>query len=164
MKDNCFPEFCCFLSDINKNQPQVHPCPFPPKPPCHLPSLHTLLDFVMEPLFEVPESYNKLPLTICFTYGIVNFHVILSIHLTLSLLPSSRVHKSVLYVCFSIAALQINSSVPSFQIPYICISIYLSFSCRLTSLCLRGSKIHISCIGRWILYHQATWEAPVLHG
>ena len=23
--------FCCFLSVINKNQPQVYPCPLPPK-------------------------------------------------------------------------------------------------------------------------------------
>ena len=44
----------------------------------------------------------------------VNFHVTLSIHLTISLLPSCHVHRSVLYVCFSTAALQINSSVPSF--------------------------------------------------
>ena len=33
---------------------------------------------------------------------------------TLSFLPSPYVHKFVLYVCVSIAALQINSSVPSF--------------------------------------------------
>ena len=49
-------------------------------------------------------------------YGVVSFslctsHVTLSIHLTLSLLSSPRVHKSVLYVYFSIAALLIFHSV-----------------------------------------------------
>ena len=48
-------------------------------------------------------------------------------YLPLSFLSSHRVHRSVLYVCFSTAALEINSSVPSLQIPYICVSIrYLS--------------------------------------
>ena len=37
-----------------------------------------------------------------------------SLHTSHPLLPSPRVHKSVLYVWFSIAVLQINSSVPSF--------------------------------------------------
>ena len=37
-----------------------------------------------EPLFEFPETYNKFPLAIYFTYGNVSFHVTLSIHLTLS--------------------------------------------------------------------------------
>ena len=42
---------------------------------------------------------------------------------------------------FSTAALQINSSVPSFQIPYIYVSIpYLSFSFWLTSFCIKGSR------------------------
>ena len=41
-------------------------------------------------------------------------HATLSILLTLSFLPCpSRVHQSVLYVCISIAALQIGSSVPN---------------------------------------------------
>ena len=52
-----------------------------------------------------------------------------------------HVHNSVLYVCFSIAALQINSSLPSFYIPYICASIwYLSFSFWLTSLRIISSR------------------------
>ena len=52
-------------------------------------------------------------------------------------------------VCFSIAALQINSSVPSFWVPYVCISIrywYLSF--WLISLCIIGaqfSSVQFSC-------------------
>ena len=57
----------------------------------------------------------------------------------------SHVHKSVHNVCVSIAALQIGFVVPSFYIPYICISIrYLSFSFWLTSLCMIGSRfIHL---------------------
>ena len=63
---------------------------------------------VTEPLFEFPESHSKVPLAIYFTYGIVNFHVTLSIHLTFPLLPSSHVHRSVLCVCFSISALNVT--------------------------------------------------------
>ena len=55
--------------------------------------------------------------------------------------PHPRVHKSTLYVCISIAVLQIVPSVPSFQIPYICINIqYLFSSFCLTSLCIIGSR------------------------
>ena len=42
----------------------------------------------------------------------------------LSLFPSPSVLKSVLYICFSIAALQISSLVLSSYTPYICISIW----------------------------------------
>ena len=51
-------------------------CPFPP------------LKVVTEPQFEFPESYSKFPLALYFTYGNVNFHVTLSIHLALSFLPT----------------------------------------------------------------------------
>ena len=51
-------------------------------------------------LFEFPESHSKFPLAIYFTYGIVNFHVVLSMYLTFSLLPSPCVHRFVLYVYF----------------------------------------------------------------
>ena len=96
---------------------------------------------VIESLFEFPESHSKFPLAIYFTNGIVNFYVTLSIHLPFSLLFSHLVHMSVLYVCFSIAALKINSSVPSLQIPFICVIIrYLYFSFWLTSLCIMGSR------------------------
>ena len=49
----------------------------------------------------------------------------------LSLFPSPSVLKSVLYICFSIAALQISSLVLSSYTPYICISIcYFSSNLR----------------------------------
>ena len=78
---------------------------------------------LLQAWFEFPESHRKFPLAICFTHGIVNFYVTLSIHLPFSLLSSHLVRISVLYVYFSITALKINSSVPSLQIPYICVSI-----------------------------------------
>ena len=33
MKDNCFTEFCCFLSNLNMNQPSVYTYPLPFEPP-----------------------------------------------------------------------------------------------------------------------------------
>ena len=69
---------------------------------------------------------------------IICFSAALSDHPTLSSLHC--VQKSVFYLCVSFAALQIGSPVPSFQIPYICVSLwYLSFSFWLTSLCVIGS-------------------------
>ena len=55
--------------------------------PTSLPIPH--FEIVTEPLFEFPESYGKFPLPIYFTYGIVSFHVTLSIQLPLSLSPPS---------------------------------------------------------------------------
>ena len=125
LKNNCFAEFCGFLSYINKNQPQAHPCPLLPRPPSHHPP-HPTLQPVKETLFEFPESYSKFPLAIYFTYCKFPCY---SLHTSHPLSPTPCcVHKSVLYICFSIAALQISSLLPSFWIPYICASIYLSFS------------------------------------
>ena len=56
--------------------------------------------------FELLASYSKFPLAIYFTYGNVCFSATLSF--------PDYVHKSVLYNCISITALQIGSSVPSF--------------------------------------------------
>ena len=84
---------------------------------------HPTLQPVTERLFEYPESHSKFPLAICYTHGIVNFYVTLSIHLPFSLLFSHLVHMSVLYVCFSIAALKINSSVASLRF-HIYVSVY----------------------------------------
>ena len=102
----------------------------PMSPPSHLPPIYlpTPHFSLPQPLFEFPELYRKFPLAICFAHGIVNFYATLSIHLPFSLLSFHLVLKSVLYVCFSTATLKINSSVPSLQIPYICVSICLYFS------------------------------------
>ena len=52
-----------------------------------------------------------------------------SLHSPHSLLPPpAHVHKSVLYVCVSTAALEIGSSIPCFQMPHICVNVwYLVF-------------------------------------
>ena len=76
----------------------------------HIPSLLKLppISFLIpphkvdtEPIFEFPEPYSKFPLAIYFTYGNVSH----SFHTLPPLLPSPHVHKSILYVCLSIATL-----------------------------------------------------------
>ena len=62
---------------------------------------------------EFPVSYSKSPLATYFTYDNVYILMLLSQFIPPS--PSHRV-KSVLYVCVSIAVLQIGSSVPFFSI------------------------------------------------
>ena len=80
LKDNCFTEFCCFLPNLNMNQPQMYIYPLPVKAPSpfHPSSL------IQSLCFEFPEPYRKFPLAIYFIYGNVSFHVTLSLHLTLS--------------------------------------------------------------------------------
>ena len=75
-------------------------------------SLPTLLDCHRAPVWLL-WAIQHIPIGY-FTFGIVSFHATLSTHLTLSLLPSPSVLRSVLSVCVSIAALKINSSVQSF--------------------------------------------------
>ena len=53
---------------------------------------------------------------------------------------SHRVQKTVLYICVSFVVSHTGLLLPSFQIPYICVSIlYWWFSFLLTSLCIIGS-------------------------
>ena len=99
-----FVIFCHISTRISHRY--AHVPSLPNLPPICLPILP--FQIITEPLFEFPESYSKFPLAIYFARGIVNLHVTLSIHLTPSHLPSPRVHRSVLYVCFSIASLKIN--------------------------------------------------------
>ena len=68
------------------------------------------------------------------------FNAILQNHPTLTL--SHRVQKTVLYICVSFAVLHTGLSLPSFYIPYICVSIlYWCFSFWLTLLCKIGSSL-----------------------
>ena len=71
------------------------------------------------------------------------FNAILPNHHPLSL--SHRVQKTVLYICVSFAVSHTGLSLPSFLIPYICVSVlYWCFSFWLTSLCIIGfSFIHL---------------------
>ena len=97
-----------WFSVIHQQESAIGVPMYPPsQTSLHCPS-HLTLQPVAEPLFEFPESHSKFPLAICFTRGIINFYVTLSIRLPFSLLSSHLVHRSVLYVCFSIAALKIN--------------------------------------------------------
>ena len=43
LRDNCFTEFCCFLSNLNMSQPWVYIYPLPFETPSHLPSYPTPL-------------------------------------------------------------------------------------------------------------------------
>ena len=103
MKDNCFTELCCFLSNLNMNQPWVYIYPLPFEARCHL-SPHPTPQVDTEPLFELPEPQSKFLWAIYFTFGNVKFPCY-SFRTSHFLLPSPHVHKSILYVCFSIAAL-----------------------------------------------------------
>ena len=109
LKDNCFTEFCGFLSYSNKNQPQVHPCPLPPDPPISLPSHHprlsqspclSSLSYTANSHYLFCTWYCKFP---CF-----------SLHTSHPLPPPLPVSLGLFSVCFSIAALKINSPVPTF--------------------------------------------------
>ena len=62
-------------------------CPLPLEPLSHLPPIPTPL-VVTRPQFEFPESYSKFPFAVYFIYGSVYASVLLSIHLTLSFLPT----------------------------------------------------------------------------
>ena len=53
-------------------------CPLLLEPPSHLLLFPTPVG-CYRGQFEFPESYSKFPLAICFTYGIVSFHVTLFI-------------------------------------------------------------------------------------
>ena len=51
LQDNCFTEFCCFLSNLNMNQPQVYIYPLPSDPPSHLPPHPTPLGWYRAPVW-----------------------------------------------------------------------------------------------------------------
>ena len=81
--------------------------PMPPPSKTSLPSPFSLYPSACRraPVW-VSWALQQIPIG-CFTHGIVNFYVTLSIHLPFSLLSSHLVHRSVLYICFSIATLKI---------------------------------------------------------
>ena len=65
-----------------------------------------------KPHFEFPASNSKFPLSIL--HMVVHMFPCYFLQLSHPLLPPIHVHKSVLYVCISTAALKIGSSVSSF--------------------------------------------------
>ena len=135
LEGNCFIEFCGFPSCISKDEPSAQTSP-PPEPCCYHPPQPALRP-VTQPLLEFPKSHGKLPLASYLTFGIVNFHFILSIHLPFSLLPSSMSTGSLsLFLhCFPenkfIKAIFLDSI-------YVCVNIqYLYFSFW---LCMIGTR------------------------
>ena len=127
--------------NINMNQPQVFLCPLPLKHPSLLPSHPTSLGCCWA-LVWVPWVTQHIPIG-CLLHVWWCMFPRYSLHTSYPLPPPRPAHvrKSVLYVCVSTAAVQIGSSVLSFWIPYICVSIwYFFFSFWLTSLCMTESR------------------------
>ena len=141
------------------NQPQMYMCPpsltsLPSPFPSHPSGLSQCTSF------ECPASCIKLGLVNYFTYG--NIHVSMLFSQIIPSSPSPRVQKSVLYICVSFAVSHIGSSLPSFQIPYICINIlYWCFSFWITSLCIIGSNFiylirtdsNVFFYNSWVIFH-----------
>ena len=71
------------------------------------PTMCDPIDGITKPWIDLPTSYSKFPLDVYFTYGKVCFPLLLSQFVPPSL-PPPHLHKSLLYVCISTAALQIG--------------------------------------------------------
>ena len=118
MKDHRFAMLCCFLPNVNMNQSQAYVCPLPLEPPSH-PHPH-----------PTPPGCHRAPA--CYTatsHWLSMVHTGVYVYQCYSLRSSHLsfpvcIHKCVLYVCISTAALQTGSSVPFFEIPYIYMLIY----------------------------------------
>ena len=112
LKDNCFTEFCCFsVKPQHESAIGVHISPpfwtsLPSPSPSHSSRLIQSPAWVSWATQQIPVDYLfyiwwcKFP---CYSF-----------HTSHPLLPSPHIHKSTLYVCFSIVSLSINSSVPFF--------------------------------------------------
>ena len=126
---------CQFLLNNEVNQQYVSVYSLPAgSTPCPYPSTITVIQVLTEHRAELPMLYSNFPLVIYFTHGGAHSSVCLPIHP--NPLPSLHVHSSILSVCISIPALQIDSSAPFFQIPHICVLIYdICFSLSDFSLC-----------------------------
>ena len=90
----------------------------PPKPPSHLPP-HPTLYIVTEPQFEVPESYSKFPLTICFTYGSVYVSMLLSPFVPL---PPPRLCPQVRFLCLRLHCCPADRLISTILLDSICMS------------------------------------------
>ena len=117
----------------------VFPIPIPPPTSLSTQSLWVFLVYQLQALV----SCIQPGLVICFTLD--NIHVSMLFSQNIPPSPSPRVQKSVLYIYVSFSVLHIGLSLPSFKIPYICVSIlYQSLSFWLTTLCIMGSSsIHL---------------------
>ena len=132
-----------------------------PEAPSHLPP-HTIplgYPSALAPSILYPAS--NLDWQFVFVWYYTCFNAILPNHPTLSL--SHRVQKTVLYICVSFVLSHTGLSLPSFYIPYICVSIlYWCFSFWLTSLCIIGSSfIHLIRTECWVL--SQLLSSPLSH-
>ena len=121
---NCFTMLHQFLLYNKVNQLYIY---ISPHIPCLLGLPIPTLQVVTNHRADLPVLCSSFPLAIHFTFGSVYVSMLLSRFVPAS--PSTHVLKSVPYVCIFIPALPLGSSLPFFQIPYMCISIrYLFFS------------------------------------
>ena len=113
----------------------VFPTPIPTSASLPIPSLW---------VFQVHQPWALVSciqpgLVICFTLDSILVSMLFSQNIPPS--PSPRVQKFVLYICVSFSVLHIGLLLPSFKIPYICVSIlYWCLSFWLTSLYIMGSS------------------------
>ena len=92
------------------------------------PSPHPILLVITEYQDGLPVLYINFPIYQLASY-FIHDSVCISVLLSQFVPPSPCVHKSVLYICVFIPSLQMGSSVPFFQIPYVHFNIqYLFFS------------------------------------
>ena len=94
LKDYCFTEFCCFLSNLNMNQPRayIYPLPFGTPSPSHPSRL-----IQSHGLSFLSHTANSC----CYLFYIWYCEFpCYSFHTSHPLLPSLHVHKPVPYVCF----------------------------------------------------------------
>ena len=109
LRYNCFTILCLFLLYNKMNQLYVYKYPLVPGSPSY-PIAHTTHLGHHRALSRVSCATQHITTTVCFNY-----------YMPIPVFPSSPspptcVHMSVLYVCTSVPALQINLSVPFFRL------------------------------------------------
>lgn len=103
---------CQFLLYNNMNQPYIYICLLPLELPSPIPPLYSSQIIELSSLCCVACSHQP-----SYTMQCIYMSIRLSQFISLS---RSCVHKSIFYICISIPSLKLGSSIPFFQIPYIC--------------------------------------------
>ena len=115
----CCIRFCCTTTWIRYKCTYSASSSFSPNP-TPIPPLWV----ITERWAEFPVQHSSFPPAVYFTWVcICECHSLNLSHPVLSRLC----HTSIFYICVSIPALQIDSSVPFFQIPHICVNIQYFF-------------------------------------
>ena len=119
----------------------LHVFPITIPPPTSLPTPFLWVFPVHQPRALV--SCIPPGLVICFTLD--NIHVLMLFSQNIPPSPSPTESKSLSCTSVSFSVLHIGLSLPSFKIPYVCVSVlYWPLSFWLTSLCIIGSSfIHL---------------------